>query len=157
MKANETVALTEADTCRIHVTPALQQAGWSAEPYAIGEQRPITDGGILLIGGKARRAKVRKPDYISTAATSLLPWLKPRKVACRRRTACNRFANTRKCSNCASPTRPMVCKAGKKTVYRLAQQGEIPGFKLGGTWRFRRSELDRWIAAQIAEKTQDRT
>ncbi|WP_248785331.1 helix-turn-helix domain-containing protein, partial [Escherichia coli] len=26
-------------------------------------------------------------------------------------------------------------KAGKKTVYRLAQQGGIPGFKLGGTWR----------------------
>lgn len=48
-------------------------------------------------------------------------------------------------------------KAGKKTVYRLAHQGEIPGFKLGGTWRFRRSELDRWIAAQIAEKTQDKT
>lgn len=42
-------------------------------------------------------------------------------------------------------------KAGKKTVYRLAQQGEIPGFKLGGTWRFRRSELDRWIAAQIPD------
>ena len=48
-------------------------------------------------------------------------------------------------------------KAGKKTVYRLAQQGQIPGFKLGGTWRFRRTELHRWIAAQIAEKTQDRT
>lgn len=48
-------------------------------------------------------------------------------------------------------------KAGKKTVYRLAQQGQIPGFKLGGTWRFRRAELDRWIAAQIAEKTQDKT
>ena len=48
-------------------------------------------------------------------------------------------------------------KAGKKTVYRLAQQGEIPGFKLGGTWRFPRSDLDRWIAAQIAEKTQDKT
>ncbi|AOB38498.1 helix-turn-helix domain-containing protein [Bordetella parapertussis] len=48
-------------------------------------------------------------------------------------------------------------KAGKKTVYRLAQRGEIPEFKLGGTWRFRRSELDRWIAAQIAEKTQDKT
>ncbi len=42
-------------------------------------------------------------------------------------------------------------KAGKKTVYRLAQQGQIPGFKLGGTWRFRRTELDRWIAARIAE------
>lgn len=48
-------------------------------------------------------------------------------------------------------------KAGKKTVYRLAQQGQIPSFKLGGTWRFRRIELDRWIAAQIAEMTQDRT
>ena len=37
-------------------------------------------------------------------------------------------------------------KAGKRTVYRLAQEGKIPAFKLGGTWRFRRSALDRWIA-----------
>jgi excisionase family DNA binding protein len=43
-------------------------------------------------------------------------------------------------------------KAGKRTIYRLAQAGEIPGFKLGGTWRFRRTELDRWIAAEIAAK-----
>lgn len=48
-------------------------------------------------------------------------------------------------------------KAGKKTVYRLAQQGHIPAFKLGGTWRFRRTELDYWIAAQIAEKKQDKS
>jgi len=40
-------------------------------------------------------------------------------------------------------------KAGKRTVYRLAQQGDIPAFKLGGTWRFRRTELDCWIAASI--------
>lgn len=40
-------------------------------------------------------------------------------------------------------------KAGKRTVYRLAQKGEIPAFKLGGTWRFRRSELDSWIADSI--------
>jgi excisionase family DNA binding protein len=38
-------------------------------------------------------------------------------------------------------------KAGKRTVYRFAQNGDIPAFKLGGTWRFRRSELDRWIDA----------
>lgn len=43
-------------------------------------------------------------------------------------------------------------KAGKRTVYRLAQQGDIPAFKLGGTWRFRRDELDRWIAASIEKK-----
>lgn len=43
-------------------------------------------------------------------------------------------------------------KAGKRTVYRLAASGEIPAFKLGGTWRFRRSELDEWIAASIHNK-----
>lgn len=36
-------------------------------------------------------------------------------------------------------------KAGKRTVYRFAQNGDIPAFKLGGTWRFRRSELEKWI------------
>lgn len=46
-------------------------------------------------------------------------------------------------------------KAGKRTVYRLAQKGEVPGFKLGGTWRFRRSELDRWIAESINKKQQE--
>jgi excisionase family DNA binding protein len=43
-------------------------------------------------------------------------------------------------------------KAGKRTVYRLAQNGQIPAFKLGGTWRFRRSELDRWIDAKSNQK-----
>lgn len=46
----------------------------------------------------------------------------------------------------------LYLKAGKRTVYRLVQQGKIPGFKLGGTWRFRRAELDRWIAAGIRKK-----
>ncbi len=41
-------------------------------------------------------------------------------------------------------------KAGKRTVYRLAACGEIPAFKLGGTWRFRRSDLEQWIAASIS-------
>ena len=45
-------------------------------------------------------------------------------------------------------------KAGKRTVYRLAQAGDIPAFKLGGTWRFRRSELDRWIGSEIASAAQ---
>lgn len=38
-------------------------------------------------------------------------------------------------------------RAGKRTVYRFAQNGDIPAFKFGGTWRFRRSELERWIDA----------
>lgn len=43
-------------------------------------------------------------------------------------------------------------KAGKRTVYRLAQNGEIPAFKLGGTWRFRLSELDSWIDAKSNQR-----
>ncbi len=27
-------------------------------------------------------------------------------------------------------------KVGKRTLYRLAAHGEIPAFKVGGTWRF---------------------
>ena len=46
-------------------------------------------------------------------------------------------------------------KAGKRTVYRLAQKGEIPAFKLGGTWRFSRSELELWIADSINKKKQE--
>ena len=45
-------------------------------------------------------------------------------------------------------------KAGRRTVYRLAANGQIPAFKLGGTWRFRRTELDRWIANRIDTHSQ---
>ena len=40
-------------------------------------------------------------------------------------------------------------KAGKRTVYRLAANGGLPAFKLGGTWRFRKADLDQWMAAQV--------
>lgn len=46
-------------------------------------------------------------------------------------------------------------KAGKRTVYRLAASGELPAFKLGGTWRFRRSDLDKWIASRIGKSAMD--
>ena len=46
-------------------------------------------------------------------------------------------------------------KAGKRTVYRLAASGQIPAFKLGGTWRFRRGELDQWIASRICKTMAD--
>ena len=46
-------------------------------------------------------------------------------------------------------------KAGKRTIYRLAASGEIPAFKLGGTWRFRRGDLDKWIASRIGKAMVD--
>lgn len=39
-------------------------------------------------------------------------------------------------------------KAGKRTIYRLAASGEIPAFKLGGTWRFRRADLEYWMTSR---------
>ena len=39
-------------------------------------------------------------------------------------------------------------KVGKRTVYRLAAAKKIPGFKVGGMWRFRQTDIDGWIAAQ---------
>lgn len=39
-------------------------------------------------------------------------------------------------------------KVGKRTIYRLAAHGEIPAFKVGGTWRLRQSEIDQCINDQ---------
>lgn len=44
-------------------------------------------------------------------------------------------------------------KAGKRTVYRLSASGKLPAFKLGGTWRFRRGDLEKWIASSIGKAT----
>lgn len=34
----------------------------------------------------------------------------------------------------------------EKTIYRLVTKGEIPGFKVLGSWRFQRNDLEFWIA-----------
>lgn len=39
-------------------------------------------------------------------------------------------------------------KLTEKTAYRLAAEGKIPGFKVGGAWRFRRRDIDAWIEAR---------
>ncbi len=38
-----------------------------------------------------------------------------------------------------------LLRVGLKTAYALAQNGEVPGFKVGGQWRFRRRDIDAWI------------
>jgi len=42
-------------------------------------------------------------------------------------------------------------KASKRTVYRLAAAKKIPAFKVGGTWRFSRADIDAWIKQQSME------
>mgnify|MGYP001323753460 CR=1 FL=1 len=36
-------------------------------------------------------------------------------------------------------------QVAERTVYQWAQRGQIPSFKLGNVWRFKRSDLHRWI------------
>jgi excisionase family DNA binding protein len=40
-------------------------------------------------------------------------------------------------------------KMKPQTVYKWAQEGRIPGAKLGKEWRFRKRILDEWIDASI--------
>lgn len=36
-------------------------------------------------------------------------------------------------------------KLAEKTAYRLAAEGKLPGFKVGGSWRFKRTDLQLWM------------
>jgi excisionase family DNA binding protein len=36
-------------------------------------------------------------------------------------------------------------KLAEKTAYRLAADGKLPGFKVGGSWRFKQSDIENWI------------
>lgn len=38
-----------------------------------------------------------------------------------------------------------LLKINEKTVYKLAADGKIPGFKVGGSWRFDRNTISKWI------------
>ena len=33
----------------------------------------------------------------------------------------------------------------EKTIYRLAQKGDLPGFKVLGSWRSQKADLESWI------------
>ncbi len=39
-------------------------------------------------------------------------------------------------------------KVTERTIYKLAAAKKIPAFKVGGTWRFRATDIDGWIADQ---------
>ncbi|MEH6575682.1 MAG: helix-turn-helix domain-containing protein [Amphritea sp.] len=39
-------------------------------------------------------------------------------------------------------------KLAEKTAYRLAAEGKLPGFKVGGSWRFKKEDIENWIKEQ---------
>lgn len=59
-----THTLNEADTCRVHITPALLRCGWGGPPWRIKEQYYFTDGQIILVGNGHRRQRGKKADYL---------------------------------------------------------------------------------------------
>jgi len=34
------------------------------------------------------------------------------------------------------------------TIYKHAQEGKIPAFKVGSKWRFKKDTIDKWIEKQ---------
>lgn len=44
-----------------------------------------------------------------------------------------------------------LLRCNRSTIYRMLKRQEIPGFKVGGDWRFARSEIEAWIARRTAE------
>jgi excisionase family DNA binding protein len=40
----------------------------------------------------------------------------------------------------------------KMTVYKLAQQGKIPAFKVASEWRFKKELIDQWLINQLKGK-----
>ena len=42
-------------------------------------------------------------------------------------------------------------KVSKSALYKMVQEGRIPGGKVGRVWRFDRAEIDRWVKARGAE------
>ena len=45
-----------------------------------------------------------------------------------------------------------ILKLHPFTVTRLAREGKIPAFKVGGVWRIDRAKFERWIATQGPKK-----
>lgn len=46
-----------------------------------------------------------------------------------------------------------LLKINEKTAYKLVAERKIPGFKVGGSWRFRTEDIDNWIEAKLDENS----
>ena len=45
-----------------------------------------------------------------------------------------------------------ILDVSEKTVYRMAGKDEIPAYKIGGSWRFKRGEITAWKEQQRNKK-----
>jgi excisionase family DNA binding protein len=50
----------------------------------------------------------------------------------------------------------VILKLADKTVYSMAQDGELPAFKIRGQWRIRRVDFEKWVAQRAEGATATR-
>ncbi|MBT8043009.1 MAG: PTS sugar transporter subunit IIA [Pontiella sp.] len=43
-------------------------------------------------------------------------------------------------------------RVSERTVYDWAQKGDLPGGKLGTTWRFKREDVENWVNSRLSSK-----
>lgn len=46
-------------------------------------------------------------------------------------------------------------KISKSTLYKLAQEGAVPGQKVGRHWRFHREAVDQWLRKEPTATTKN--
>ncbi len=49
-----------------------------------------------------------------------------------------------------------ILKLHPFTVTRLAREGKIPAFKVGGVWRFRKDQFEKWIPSRTNNRRRSR-
>lgn len=46
-----------------------------------------------------------------------------------------------------------LLKIHPKTLQRMARMGRVPAKRIGDLWRFRASDLDRWVRGGVSSET----
>jgi type I site-specific restriction endonuclease len=109
--------MTEADTCRKFVTPRLAAAGWAAAPHALGEQRSFTSGRIIVAGGKVRRNKQKRADYLLYYRRDYpLAVVEAKEISLPAETGVQQAPSMPKSSGSSSLTLPMATASSRSTT-----------------------------------------
>jgi excisionase family DNA binding protein len=45
-----------------------------------------------------------------------------------------------------------MLKVSVRTITRLAEKGDLIGFKVGDLWRFRKSDIDAYVESQLRKR-----
>ena len=48
-----------------------------------------------------------------------------------------------------------LLRVSERTVYDWAQKGEIPGGKIGTSWRFKRDAIEQWVSKRLTPRIQE--